>query len=197
MSVWHAVDVTLQLVIFLTTTLVAFVILAITFLAGSVFGADHDIPHDHDMGGDDISADHDGEFGSTVSVFSPKIFFVFLAAFGAGGSIATIYGSSAIVASVWGVLVGVIFGAIAYLGLSLLYKAQATSVVQTTDALGKIGYCSTSITEKGGVGEVEVNVSGQSRTYTAQAKGGAYIPRGSSVKVVSIQGATLQVEVVS
>ena len=194
----QAVDFTLQLVVFLTITLAAFVVLAITFFAGSLFGADHDISHDHDMGGHDVSTDHDGgDHGSTISVFSPKIFFVFLAAFGAGGSIASLYGSSAMAASGWGMLVGASFGAIAYFGLFLLYGAQANSVIRTTDAVGQIGYVSTSITEKGGVGEVEVNVSGQSKTYMAQAKGGISIPRGSQVKVTAVQGVTLLVEAVS
>lgn len=193
----HAVDFTLQLVVFLTITLGSFIILAITFFAGSVFGADHDIPHDHELGGHDVSTDHGGEYGSTVSIFSPKIFFVFLAAFGAGGSIASIYGSSAIIASGWGMAVGVVFGAVAYFSLSLLYKAQVNSVVRTTDAVGQVGFVSTSIGGEGGIGEVEVNLSGQSKTYTAQAKNGMSIPRGMSVKVVAVQGSTLLVEAVS
>ena len=193
----QSVDFTLQLIVFLTITAASFIILAITFIAGSMFGADHDIPHDHDFDGHDVSPGHDGEHGSTVSIFSPKIFFVFLAAFGAGGSIASLYGASAMIASVWGLGGGLVFGAIAYFGLAMLYKAQANSVISTVGAIGQVGLVSTSIAKEGGVGEVEVNLSGQSRTYTAVSKNGGAIPRGAAVKVIAVQGATLLVEVVS
>lgn len=187
----HAVNFTLQLTVFLTLTAAGFIVLAISFFAGAVFGSDHDVGHDHDM------ADHGGEFASTISIFSPKIFFVFLAAFGGGGSIATLYGMGSLSSSLFGLLAGLAFGGIAYVGLSLLYKAQANSVVKTTDAIGQVGHVLTTISERGGVGEVEVNVSGQNKTYTAQAKGDEMIRRGTSVKVVEIRGSTLLVEVVA
>jgi membrane protein implicated in regulation of membrane protease activity len=196
MSGLHLVDFTAQLIVFLTITVGAFIVLAITFFAGAVFGADHDAPHEHDIGGHDVH-DHDSGYGSEVSIFSPKVLLVFFAAFGAGGSIASLYGCGAVSASMWGLLTGVLFGAIAYLGLSLLYKAQSNSVVKTTSAVGQIGHVSTSIRGQNGVGEVEVNISGQAKTYTAQAKLGTTILRGTSVKVVEVQGATLLVEVAS
>jgi membrane protein implicated in regulation of membrane protease activity len=185
-----------QTMIFLAIAGISFVILSISFFAGSIFGTDHDIPHDHDVAsGHDVAGGHDGEYGSTVSVFSPKIFFVFTMGFGAAGAIASIYHCGSIVSSLYGLLSGLVFGAIAYLGLSLLYKQQANSVINTDKAINQVGVVTTTI-NSGGLGEVTVNVLGNSRTYTAQEKGGGEIGRGKKVRVIQNMGGTLLVEAI-
>ena len=182
---------TSQLGVFLAVAIGSFIILFIMFLAGSL-GAGHDVDHGGGVGHDADHPDH-GDGNATVSIFSPKIFAVFTLAFGCCGAIACLAGIGGIYPSLCGLGGGLAFGAMAYIGLSALYKQQANSIVPTQAALGKTGSITTSI-EGSGFGEIEVNINGDNRTYTAISKGGKSIPRGAVVKIVQCNGGVLIVE---
>jgi membrane-bound ClpP family serine protease len=166
-----------QTLVYLGIALASFVAVAGTFL----FGGDHDHDADHDAG------DHE------IGLFSPKIIFSFTLGFGAAGSIASAYGLRAL----WCLLSGIIFGFLlacgAYGILAVFYKQQASSVIPTESALGKIANVTSEIPGSG-VGEVGVDVRGQYQIYLARSRPGKTIPKGARVKVVENQGGQLVVE---
>jgi membrane protein implicated in regulation of membrane protease activity len=168
-----------------TETLVFVAIALGSFLAigGSLlFGGGHD----GHLGESDVGGDH------SVPFLSPQIIFSFTLGFGAAGGIA----SSAGMALHWSILiglgVGMVMAAIAYAMMAILYKQQATSIVQTSSALGKVANVVVAIPASGS-GEVGLDVQGQYRTYLARSRRGD-IPKGSRVKVIEHQGGELIVE---
>jgi membrane-bound ClpP family serine protease len=83
-----------------------------------------------------------------------------------------------------------------YFLLNLIYKQQASSLVQTSSAIGQLGVVETSIAADA-PGEVSLNVTGQYMTYIAKSAQGKAIPKGKTVKVVSHVGSELVVEEVN
>lgn len=176
--------------VFLTIAGVSFIALVIQLVAGH-FGAEHDAGHiEH--------PDHDHDMGNgTVSIFSTKVVLTFTMCFGSSGAIACFCGVRGwALQSLSGLVGGLLFGAAAYFILNALYKQQANSLVSTAGAMNQNGKLVTSIVG-GGYGEVEVNISGSSRVYTASSKGGKDISRGSVVRVTAINGSILTVEEVA
>lgn len=167
-----------QTLIYLGIALASFVAVSGTFL----FGHDHDMDHDHDVGGD-----HE------ISIFSPKIIFSFTLGFGAAGAMASSYGLKALWCVLSGIVVGFLLSLTAYGIIALFYKQQATSVIPTNSAIGKVANVTNEIPDNG-VGEVGVDVLGQYQTYLARSRKGAAIPKGSRVKVVENRGGELVVE---
>jgi membrane-bound ClpP family serine protease len=169
-----------QTLVYLGIALASFVAVAGTFL----FGGDHD--HDHDV-------DHAGMGDHEIGVFSPKIIFSFTLGFGAAGSIASAYGLHSIWCLFSGAVFGLILGGGAYGILALFYKQQASSVIPTESALGKIASVTSEIPDAG-LGEVGVDVRGQYQIYLARSRRGKTIPKGARVKIVENQGGELVVE---
>jgi membrane protein implicated in regulation of membrane protease activity len=167
-----------ETLVFLAIAIAAFLGVGGSFLFG---GHDHDTSHDHGMEGD-----------HGVPFLSPQIIFTFLLGFGAAGAIA----SSAGLKLHWSILIGLgsglVLSAAAFAFFSIIYKQQATSLVQTSSAIGKIANV-TSIIPADGSGEVGLEVEGQYRTYLARSRYGE-IPKGSRVRVVENQGGQLVVE---
>jgi membrane protein implicated in regulation of membrane protease activity len=169
--------------IFLAIALAGFLLVAGSFL----FGHDHDVGHDHD-GGD---AGHDGD--ATISIFSTKVLATLLMGFGAAGAIATSYKIDYLAASLIGLLTGVLLGGLMYAILGFFYKQQASSLVQTSSAVGCGGTVTVSIAENG-LGEVGLEVEGHYTTYVARSQDGRPVPKGSAVRVVRTLGSQLVVE---
>jgi membrane protein implicated in regulation of membrane protease activity len=189
-TVLNVFSQTSQLVVLLAIAGVSFVVLLIWFIGGAAFGADHEVSHDADHSGLDHSVEGDGP---TVSLFSPRIFFVFTLVFGAAGSIACLMGCKGVVPSIWGLVSGFAAGLLAYWALSLLHKQQSNSLILTEGAVGKKASVTTSIDGER-FGEVEVIIDGNSRSYMAVSKTGKSLPRGSQVVVVQNAGGHLIVE---
>ncbi len=179
------------MLIFLAIALGSFILIAGSFL----FGHDHDADHGdagHGVDGHDIG--HDME--PTISFFSVKVIATLTMGFGAAGAIARLYGADYLIASLIGLGIGIVLSLVMYLLLDIIYKQQASSLVQTSSAIGQIGIVQTGIAP-GGSGEVSLNVAGQYMTYLAKSAEGKDIPKGRTVKVVSIVGSELIVEEVS
>jgi len=166
------------MLIFISITLGALIIIIGSFMFG------HDADHDHDLGGDNEP---------TVSVFSPKVIATLLMGFGAAGSVAEYYRPDHVRSSLIGLLCGIVLAAITYLMLGFLYKQQSSSLVNTNSAVGCTGTVTVSIAEAG-LGEVGVQVEGLYCSYVARSKDGRPIPKGQTVRIVQCLGSQLLVE---
>ncbi len=152
-----------------------------------LFGGDHDHDHDHDHG-------HDSDHGSgNMSIFSIKVFWMFLVGFGAGGFFSANAGSQVLTASMWGLFGGFIMGAIGYFLMNAFYTRQGNSIIKTSSVVGSIGIVDVAILP-GQYGEVRCNVGTHSETFQAQSRIGTPIPISSHVKIVQAIGSTLVVE---
>jgi membrane protein implicated in regulation of membrane protease activity len=174
--------------IFIAIAIVGFVYL----LSSLIFGGhdhDHDVDHDHDAGHDH---GHDGQEGA-ISVFSPKVIATLLMAFGVTGAFARYNGSEWPAASAYGAVSGLVFGMLIWGLLSVLYKQQANSMIDTRSTVGQLGTVVVSI-GRTTPGQVGLTVQGMYRTYDARSTSGAAIPRGRPVKVVGFNGGELVVE---
>ena len=177
--------------IFLAIALGSFILLAGSFF----FGHDHDFDHadaGHGLDGHDIATDME----PTISFFSLKVIATLTMGFGAAGAIARQYGADYLIASLVGLGIGLVLSLIMYFVLDIIYKQQASSLVQASTAIGQTGIVQTGISP-GRVGEVSLNVAGQYMTFLAKASGGQEIPKGRTVKVVDAVGSELVVEEVA
>lgn len=162
-----------QTLIYLGIALGSFIAVAGTFL----FGDHHEVAGGHDV------ADHE------LSFFSPKIIFSFTLGFGAAGTIASAYGLRTLWCIASGLFIGVLLAILAYGMMALFYKQQATSIIPTSMAVGRIAHVTTAIPENG-AGEVGLDV-GEYRTYLARSKEGNGIAKGTRVKVIENQAGEL------
>src|SRR5436190_15164892 len=167
-----------QTLIYLGIALASFVAVGGTFLFGH--DADHDVSHD---------VGHDHEIG----LFSPKIIFSFTLGFGAAGTIASAYGLRGLWCALSGLFAGFLLALAAYGIMAVFYKQQASSVIPTANAIGKLANVTSAIPDNG-VGEVGLDVLGQYQIYLARSRKGTPISKGARVKVVENQGGQLVVE---
>lgn len=177
------------MVIFVAIALAAFIVVAGAFLFG----------HDHDLGGVDHDFSHDfGHDGGPdthgiVGIFSTKVVFTFIMGFGAAGAIASYYGTGYPVASLVGIVAGVVLATIMY-GIILLFtEQQSNSLIAAESLLGCAGTVTVPI-DKNGIGEIGVSVGGEYRTYAARTQGTAPLPKGHSVRIINANGSVLTVD---
>ena len=175
-----------QTLLFTAIAVGSFLFVAGSFLFG---GGDHDADHDHDGGG----GAHEHGDDASLSFFSPKVIFTFLLGFGAAGAVASSYGLRTHWCILIGVGCGICLALVAYGMLALIYKQQATSLINTNNAIGKMAQVLTAIPQNG-TGEVGLEVQGQYQTYLARAARGDAIPKGSRVKVMENDGGQLIVD---
>jgi membrane-bound ClpP family serine protease len=177
------------MLIFIAIAIASFLLVAASFL----FGGD-DGDHHGDLGHDDHGLDHGlADSEPAISFFSPRVIGTLTMGFGAAGAIARYYGANNLVASLWGVGTGVALATVMYQMMKLIYKQQASSLVETETAIGKQGWVATAI-DANALGEVSMTVGGQYQTYLAKSSTGSAIPKGSTVKVVAVVGSQLVVE---
>ena len=173
------------MVIFLAITFLGFVLLA----GGALLGHDHDAgDHDHDHG-------HEADQGNepTVSIFSFKVIGAFIMGFGAAGAIARYYDKGWLASSLSGLATGILLALFMYGILRMVYSQQSDSLVPTDQAIGKSGLVTIGI-DKNSVGQVSVDLSGQSRSYLAREISGEAVPKGQLVIVRQTNGSELLVE---
>jgi membrane protein implicated in regulation of membrane protease activity len=172
--------------IFVAIALAAFIVVAGAFLFG----------HDHDFGGGvdhDFSHDVGPDTHGIVGIFSTKVIFTFIMGFGAAGAIASYYGTGYPVASLVGVVAGIVLATIMY-GIILLFtEQQSNSLIGADSLLGCAGTVTVPI-DKDGIGEIGVRVAGEYRTYAARTQGAATLPKGHSVRIVNAAGSVLTVD---
>lgn len=170
--------------VFIAIAIGSFIILASSFL----FGHDHEVDHadtDHGVDGHDLEP--------TISFFSMKVLATMTMGFGAAGAIARQYGADYLASSLIGLGSGIALSGVMYLILHVIYKQQASSLVQTSSAVGQTGIVQTGISGDK-LGEVSLNVGGQYLTCLAKSSSGQEIPKGRAVKVVGLIGSQLVVE---
>jgi len=174
------------MLIFVAIALGAFFVVAGAFLFG----------HDHDLCGDfDHDFSHDGgpDIHGIVGIFSTKVIFTFVMGFGAAGAIASSYGTGYSIASLVGVVSGVVLATLMY-GIILLFtEQQCNSVIAVDSLLGCTGTVTVPI-DKDAVGEIGVSVGGEYRTYAARQQGSNPLPKGHAVRVVDVAGPVLTVD---
>lgn len=172
-----------------------FLVFGALFLAGliclgiaAMFGGDHDADGDHDMGHVEQATDGQGEHGNAPSFLSPRVFFAFMVGFGAAGTIATIYGYKAGVATAIGFIPGLVMAMIAWGFAVLFYKQQANSNLRPGQVVGASGTVVTPI-PVGGMGEVNVSVNGQIIGFTALSEDGQNVlAAGARIRVINDLG---------
>ncbi len=172
------------MLVFIAIAIGSFLILASSFLFGHDHDADH-VDHDHAFDGHDVEP--------TISFFSMKVLGTMTMGFGAAGAIARQYGADYLASSLVGIASGIVLSGVMYLILHIIYKQQASSLVQTSAAMGQTGIVQTGISGDK-LGEVSLNVGGQYMTYLAKSSSGQEIPKGRTVKVVGLIGSQLVVE---
>ncbi len=166
------------MLIFIAIAIGAFILVAGSFL----FGHDHDVDHD---------LDHDAE--PTIGIFSMKVIGTLAMGFGAAGAIARNYGSDYLISSLWGLGTGAVLGLLMYGVLRVIYTQQASSLVETSSALGQQASVTTSIGQDM-TGEIEVFIGGRKMVYLARSEDGKEIPKGRLVQVVQVSAGELIVK---
>lgn len=174
------------MLIFVAIALAAFIVVAGSFL----FGYDHDLDgdFDHDLGHDGGSDTH-----GMVGIFSTKVIFTFIMGFGAVGAIAHYYGTGYPLASLIGVVAGVVLAALMYGVILLFTEQQASSIIALESLLGCKGTVTVPI-DKGCIGEIGVSVGGEYRTYTARSQAANPLRKGHAVRIVGVTGSIVTVD---
>ena len=170
------------MLIFISIALGCFIIVA----GGFIFGHDHDVDGDHDVG-------HDGGADHAISIFSVKVLGTFGMGFGAAGAIASQYGLGNLAASGVGLGAGCVLAGIMYLFLSLIFKQQASSLVATSSLVGCNGVVTVEISADG-LGEVGVSFGNKYSNFRAKSDKGTLIPKGRAVRVSRTTGSLVFVE---
>jgi hypothetical protein len=160
-------------------------LLLILLFVGEIFGGDHDLGHDGDIG------DHDG--GGGPSIFSIRIMAAFLTAFGAGGVIARHYDMSHVAASAIGIAAGVVMASIVYQFAKMLYSQQASTDLRMTRLIGASGEVSVAIPQDG-VGQITVSAAGERTEHIARTADGRPLARGMTVTITGLGGDSVIVE---
>lgn len=177
------------MLIFVAIAIGSFILVAGSFL----FGHDHDVGDHEADAGVDHDLDHDAE--PTISLFSTKVIGTLTMGYGTAGAIAYHYGCSYFISSMWGLGMGLLLGLVMYGILKLIYTQQASSLVQTSSAIGQTATVTTSIDAQT-VGEVEMSIGGQRMIYLARSMDGENIPRGKTVRVVQTTGSEVFVKTI-
>ncbi len=147
----------------------------------------HDADFGHDHGGDGESD------GLMTNLFTLRNFFIFALGFGASGAIAARLGANDLIASIWGLVAGVL---LALLG-SALYRAmrgqQASSLTHSNALVGKRAKVLTAI-PSGGRGEITTtNAQGTTVALPARSSSGEIV-QNTIVNITAMDGDTATVE---
>lgn len=171
---------------FFMITFTAFCLLMVSLVFGHDNDADHDMDHDHDV-------DHDSDHSSGMSFLSVRVLLMFVSGFGAGGYFGARNDYGIISSSLWGVVFGLIMGAIGYLVLNYFYHHQVSSAVRVKDVIGKEGIVTTSIAP-GSTGEVACWVGDRQEYFPAQTRSSQVLSIATKVVVQDSMGIVLIVE---
>jgi membrane protein implicated in regulation of membrane protease activity len=183
------------MIAFLVIGGIGFALLVITWVAGELFDFGQDVAGWFGGGGGDAGG-FEGDLDGGPSVFSSRVIFTFLTAFGGGGAIATIYGLSAVPASAIGVVSGVLLGGLTWAVARGLWRQQATSTLEMSSLVGRRARVAVAI-PAGGPGQITVNVGSGSSTFLALSRDGGAIAHTAEVEIVALEGDTLIVRAVS
>jgi membrane protein implicated in regulation of membrane protease activity len=153
-----------------------------------------------DLGGHDLShdlSDH-GDAGDADSpkLFSLRIIFAFLMAFGIGGGAMYLSGKSVGGQVIVGFLSGIATATITYYIMKLLYSQQGNSNVNSESFIGKFASITVETTNSGSC-QIKVDSGGGDQLFLAKEKNGNLVKQHESVKIVGRIGNTLIIEKIS
>jgi membrane protein implicated in regulation of membrane protease activity len=160
---------------------IGFVFLIISLIVGDIFEA---VGFDFDAG-----VDSGVDFGFLDS----RVLAVFITAFGGFGAIGVQIGYGAVASSLIGLLGGVIFGGVISLFGRFLIGQQASSSVTDDDLIGRSAQVAVAI-KPGQVGHIAIRIGDERIEKIARSAGGDEIKAGTLVKIASIAGDSVIVE---
>lgn len=161
---------------------VGFIFLLISLVVGDVFEA---IGFDVDVGGDT---------GMDFGFFDSRVISVFITAFGGFGAIAVWSGWGVVASSLIGLLGGVIFGGVVSAFGRFLIGQQASSSVTDGDLIGRTAQVTVGI-KPGEIGQISTRIGDERIEKVARSKDNDEIKIGTIVKVASISGDSVIVEI--
>lgn len=161
---------------------VGFLFLLISLVVGDIFEA---IGFDIDVGGDS---------GMDFGMFDTRVISVFITAFGGFGAIAVWSGWGAVASSLFGLLGGVVFGAVVSAFGRFLIGQQASSSVTDVDLIGRTAQVVVGI-RPGELGQISARIGDERIEKVARSKDNDEIKVGTIVKVASISGDSVIVEI--
>lgn len=166
------------LMIFLAIGAIGFLFLIISLVVGDLFDAfDFDLDFDADFDG------ADGGFG----MLDTRVISVFLTTFGGIGAIFVQLGYNAIIASLSGLIGGIILGALVFFFGKLLYGQQSNSSVGAAQLVGKTAQVIVPILPDG-IGQISILVGEERIEKVARTRDGSAIKAGQDVFIESISG---------
>lgn len=168
--------------IFLAIGGIGFLFLLISFVVGDIF----------DALGFDFGADLDS--GHDFGVFDSRVISVFLTAFGGFGAIGTTIGYAVVGSSLFGLLGGVVFGAIVFFFGKFLHSQQSSSSVTAEDLIGRTAQVVVSI-KPNNVGQISCRIGEENVEKLARSIGDKEIKAGSIVRIDSINSDSVMVSV--
>ena len=169
------------LTLFVVIGAVGFVFLIASLVLGDLF----EMFGGHgDLGGDAT------DFG----LFDSRVIAVFITAFGGFGAIGVQMGYGAVVSSLIGMFGGVIFGAVVSSFGRFLIGQQSSSTVTDDDLVGRNAQVTVAI-KPGQVGQIMCRVGDERVEKIARAADGLEIQAGSQVRVSSVAGDSVLVEI--
>jgi membrane protein implicated in regulation of membrane protease activity len=162
------------MIIFLAIGGLGFLFLVISLLVGDLFEA--------------IGFDLDGSLdGQDFGLLDSRVISVFLTAFGGFGAIGTLWGNGALASSAFGLLGGVIFGAVVYYFGKLLYSQQSTSSVTAEDLIGRTAQVTVAI-HPNQLGQVTFTIGEERVEKLARSADNSHLEVGTIVKVDAFAG---------
>lgn len=168
--------------IFLAIGGLGFLFLLISFIVGDIF----------DALGFDFGADLDS--GHDFGVFDSRVICMFLTAFGGFGVIGVSLGYGAVGSSIFGLLGGVIFGAIAFYFGKFLYSQQSTSSVAMEDLIGRTAQVVVNI-KPNQLGQISCRIGEEKVEKLARSIGEEEIKAGQTVRIDSIGSDSVTVSI--
>lgn len=160
-------------------------------LSSLIFGDFHDGDlhgdFSHDIGG------HDGDQADSPKIFSLRVIFAFLMAFGIGGGSMFLAERSLIGQLLVGFLAGIATGAVTYYIMKLLYSFQGNSNIDSANFIGKEATVTIETTGNGSC-QVKLDTGGGDNLYIGKEKNSVPLKKYDVVKIVGILGNVLIVE---
>jgi membrane protein implicated in regulation of membrane protease activity len=148
-----------------------------------------------DLGGHEFSADGHGDAGDADSpkIFSLRIIFAFLMAFGIGGGAMYLADKPVGGQIIVGILSGIVTGAITYYIMKLLYSFQGNSNIDAANFIGKDATVTVETTNNGSC-QVKLDTGGGDNLYMGKEKNSVPLKKYDVVKIVGQIGNVLIVE---
>jgi len=163
---------------------------ALGLLSSLIFGEFHG---DGDFGHEFSADGHDAGDADSPKLFSLRVIFAFLMAFGIGGGAMYLSDKSVGGQIIVGILSGVAAGAITFYIMKFLYAMQGNSNVDSNNFIGTLAYVTVETTNSGSC-QVKVDSGGGDQLYLAKEKNSVLVKKNDTVKIVGRLGSTLIVE---